>query len=202
MEDQHRQDQLPIAVILLAEEPYAIEHAYAVTSHRSLGLSRERVYLAIDTSRSEELVNRRQFCVGVSRAIEDARVYRDERLALVRAVSRDQGRETALELLRKDDERHEHGDDSALGRDRRGEGADRGREPSRLGAEGPRGEARASSDPERDRLTGAERVPGEGAARGARGGREARLPAYPWLTPAGGRRRKLVDRAGLEPATS
>ena len=43
------------------KEPRAIDHAYAVTSHRSQGLSRERVYLAIDTAHSEELVNRRHF---------------------------------------------------------------------------------------------------------------------------------------------
>jgi len=66
---------------------------YAVTSHRSQGLSRERVYLTVDTSHSEELINRRQFYVGVSRAVEDARVYTDEphgvgagRLARNRAV--------------------------------------------------------------------------------------------------------------------
>jgi ATP-dependent exoDNAse (exonuclease V) alpha subunit len=81
------------------KEPQAIDHAYAVTSHRSQGLSRERVYLAVDTSHSEELVNRRQFYVGVSRAVEDARVYTDDRGALSRAVSREQDRESALSLL-------------------------------------------------------------------------------------------------------
>jgi ATP-dependent exoDNAse (exonuclease V) alpha subunit len=43
------------------KEPKALDHAYAVTSHRSQGLSRERVYLTVDTSHSQELVNRRQF---------------------------------------------------------------------------------------------------------------------------------------------
>ena len=81
------------------KEPKALDHAYAVTSHRSQGLSRERVYLAVDTSHSEELVNRRQFYVSVSRAVEDARVYTDDRLALSRAVSREQGRESALSVL-------------------------------------------------------------------------------------------------------
>src|SRR6267142_481530 len=81
------------------KEPRALDHAYAVTSHRSQGLSRERVYLTVDTSHSEELVNRRQFYVSVSRAVEDARVYTDNRLALSRVVSREQGRESALEVL-------------------------------------------------------------------------------------------------------
>ncbi len=83
------------------KEPRALDHAYAVTSHRSQGLTRERVYLAVDTSHSEELVNRRQFYVGVSRAVEDARVYTDDRLALSRAVSREEGRESALSVLER-----------------------------------------------------------------------------------------------------
>src|SRR5206468_11258219 len=82
-------------------EPRALDHAYAVTSHRSHGLSRERVYLTVDTFHSEELVNRRQSYVGVSRAVEDARVYTDDRSALSRAVSRDQVRESALSVLER-----------------------------------------------------------------------------------------------------
>jgi hypothetical protein len=89
----------PRRVRLDLKEPRALDHAYAVTSHRSQGLSRERVYLAVDTSHSEELVNRRQFYVGISRAVEDARVYTDDRGALSRAVSREQGRESALSVL-------------------------------------------------------------------------------------------------------
>ena len=79
-------------------EPRALDHAYAVTSHRSQGLSRERVYLTVDTRHSEELVNRRQFYVSVSRAVEDARVYTDDRAALARVVSREQVRESALQV--------------------------------------------------------------------------------------------------------
>jgi conjugative relaxase-like TrwC/TraI family protein len=82
-------------------EAMALDHAYAVTSHRSQGLSRERVYLTVDTGRSEELVNRRQFYVSVSRAVEDARVYTDDRGALARVVSREQGRESALSLMER-----------------------------------------------------------------------------------------------------
>src|SRR4029077_4768758 len=46
----------------------------------------------------EELVNRRQFYVSVSRAVEDARVYTDDRAALARVVSREQVRESALQV--------------------------------------------------------------------------------------------------------
>jgi hypothetical protein len=178
-------------------EPRAIDHAYAVTSHRSQGLSRERVYLAVDTSHSEELVNRRQFYVGVSRAVEDARVYTDDRSALVRAVSREQGREsalqvadrapahesrtvalrreTALDLVRSDDERRgrERTDGRAAGSDRRGKDADRGPLAPGRGAEGPAGPARGASGPERGRSAGADRVPGQGDAGAALSGRAA-----------------------------
>jgi ATP-dependent exoDNAse (exonuclease V) alpha subunit len=88
-------------VRLNLNEPMALDHAYAVTSHRSQGLSRERVYLTVDTSRSEELVNRRQFYVSVSRAVDDARVYTDDRRALARVVSREQSRESALSLVER-----------------------------------------------------------------------------------------------------
>jgi ATP-dependent exoDNAse (exonuclease V) alpha subunit len=80
------------------KEPRALDHAYAVTSHRSQGLSRERVYLTVDTSHSEELVNRRQFYVSVSRAVEDAKVYTDDRRARCRRAyeaARGEGREGA-----------------------------------------------------------------------------------------------------------
>ena len=76
----------------------ALDYAYAVTSHRSQGLSRERVYVTVDTRHSDELVNRRQFYVSVSRAVQDARVYTDDRAALARAVSREQTRENALSI--------------------------------------------------------------------------------------------------------
>ena len=79
-------------------QPRPIDHAYAVTSHRSQGLSRERVYVSIDTTHSAELVNRRQFYVSVSRAVEDVRVYTDDRAALTRAVAREQERQQAVEV--------------------------------------------------------------------------------------------------------
>jgi hypothetical protein len=178
-------------------EPRAIDHAYAVTSHRSQGLSRERVYLAVDTSHSEELVNRRQFYVGVSRAVEDARVYTDDRSALSRAVSREQGREsalqiadrapvhesrvmalrreTALDLVRKGNERRgRDADGRALGSDRRGKDADRGPLSPGGRAQGAAGPARGALGPERDGASGADRVPGQGAAGRARESRAAR----------------------------
>ncbi len=193
-------------------EPRAIDHAYAVTSHRSQGLSRERVYLAVDTSHSEELVNRRQFYVGVSRAVEDARVYTDDRSALVRAVSREQGREsalqvadrapvhesrtaalrreTALDLVRSGDERRgRDADGRAAGSDRRGKDADRGPVAPGRRAEGAAGPSRGASGPERGRAAGSDRVPGQGDAGTARASRAARGEAE---------RGRGPDRAVLE----
>jgi conjugative relaxase-like TrwC/TraI family protein len=197
------------------KEPRALDHAYAVTSHRSQGLSRERVYLAVDTSHSEELVNRRQFYVGVSRAVEDARVYTDDRSALSRAVSREQGRESALSVLERVPAREtraatlrretpldlvrsshgrsdgrERGDGRAAGSDRRGADADRGREPLGRGAEGPAGPARGAAGPERDRAAGADRVPGQRDAGATGPGRAAGLEAGP----GGGAAHPVLER--------
>jgi len=196
-------------------EPRAIDHAYAVTSHRSQGLSRERVYLAVDTSHSEELVNRRQFYVGVSRAVEDARVYTDDRSALVRAVSREQGREsalqvadrapahesrtaalrreTALDLVRSGDERRgRDADGRAAGSDRRSKDADRGPVSPQRGAEGAPGPARGAAGAERGRAQGADRVPGQGNAGAARASRAARGEAERGRGPD----RALAERPG------
>src|SRR5206468_5866352 len=170
------------------KEPRALDHAYAVTSHRSQGLSRERVYLTVDTSHSEDLDNRRQFYVSVSRAVEDVRVYTDDRSALARAVSREQGREnalsvldraparetratvlrreTALDLVRCSDEHsgRERTDGRAPGSDRRNKDADRGPHAPQRGPEAEAGAARGAAGPERGRVAGPDRVPGQGHA--------------------------------------
>jgi conjugative relaxase-like TrwC/TraI family protein len=203
-------------------EPRALDHAYAVTSHRSQGLSRERVYLTVDTSHSEELVNRRQFYVSVSRAVEDARVYTDDRGALARAVSREQGREsalsildraparqsraavlrreTALDLLRCPDERsgRERTDGRAPGSDGRDKDADRGSHAPGRGAEGETGAARGAPGAERGRLAGTDRVPGQGHPGAARPGRTAGLEAGR----GGGEHRPAPERSGAPDAGS
>jgi conjugative relaxase-like TrwC/TraI family protein len=182
------------------KEPLALDHAYAVTSHRSQGLSRERVYLTVDTSHSEQLVNRRQFYVSVSRAVKDARVYTDDRLALSRAVSREQSRESALEVLdrlprgskaellrsetpldlaRSTHERgeRERGTGRPAGSDRRSPDADRGLDAPGRGAEGQGRASRGASGPERGRPAGADRVPGQRDAGRAGASRAAGLEA-------------------------
>jgi conjugative relaxase-like TrwC/TraI family protein len=197
------------------KEPRALDHAYAVTSHKSQGLSRERVYLTVDTSHSEELVNRRQFYVSISRAVEDARVYTDDRRALSRAVSREQSRESAIEVLdrvsrgskaerlrsetpldlvRSTHERseRERGTGRAIGSDRRSPDADRGIDAPRRGAEGPARAPRGASGPERSRAQGPDRVPRQGDA--------GRAGASRGASPEAGRRGG-DDRPAREPGT-
>ncbi len=182
------------------KEPRALDHAYAVTSHKSQGLSRERVYLTVDTHHSEELVNRRQFYVSVSRAIERAHVYTDDRAALERVVSREQGREGALDLAERAsgrqadtklaamkretaldvsdrssrDERREQGREYAGGRAAGGAGrragADRGADEALGRAAREAGHATRAAGAERGRAQGEERVPGPGDAGRARPG--------------------------------
>ena len=49
----------------------------------------DRVIVNVDSMRSAQLVNRRQFYVSISRARHDARVYTDDAEALRRAVARE-----------------------------------------------------------------------------------------------------------------
>lgn len=172
-------------------QPRALDHAYAVTSHRSQGLSRERVYLTVDTSHSEELVNRRQFYVSVSRAVEDAKVYTDDRSALTRAVSREQGHEGALEIAARSQQpsrsapiarpldvaerspKDERAERAGAGRDAgRGAGTARRDEAPGRGAGNETRAAQGTARPERGRAKGTDRVPGPGAARATEGRRE------------------------------
>jgi ATP-dependent exoDNAse (exonuclease V) alpha subunit len=59
----------------------------------------DRVIVNVDSMRSAQLVNRKQFYVSISRARQDARVYTDDAHALRRAVGRDQRKEVALEMV-------------------------------------------------------------------------------------------------------
>ncbi|HVO11547.1 MAG TPA: AAA family ATPase, partial [Vicinamibacteria bacterium] len=197
-------------------EPRALDHAYALTSHRSQGLSRERAYLTVDTSHSEELVNRRQFYVSVSRAVKDARVYTDDRLALSRVLSREQVREGALELLDRapvktrierlrsetaldlvgsshEGGERERGAGRTPGSDRRGPDLHRGADTPGRGAEGAGRAPGRASGPERGRAQGADRVPGQdgaGPAGASRG--ESRGPGR------GGRQDRGADDSGRD----
>ena len=56
-----------------------IDYGYASTSHSSQGATVDRVIANIDTLRSAELVNRKQFYVSISRARHALTIYTDDR---------------------------------------------------------------------------------------------------------------------------
>jgi hypothetical protein len=76
-----------------------LDHGYAVTSHASQGATVDRVLVNIDTTRSRELVNRKQFYVSLSRARHDALIFTDSREAMPRAISRTADKAIALDAV-------------------------------------------------------------------------------------------------------
>jgi conjugative relaxase-like TrwC/TraI family protein len=76
-----------------------IDYGYASTSHSSQGATVDRVIVNVDTMRSVDLVNQKQFYVSISRARHDISIYTDDRSALQRAVSRTPEKSIALERL-------------------------------------------------------------------------------------------------------
>lgn len=77
-----------------------IDYGYASTSHSSQGATVDRVIANIDTLRSVELVNRKQFYVSISRARDGVTIYTDDREALRHAVNRNREKSVALEQAR------------------------------------------------------------------------------------------------------
>jgi len=76
-----------------------IDYGYASTSHSSQGATVDRVIVNIDTARSVELVNRKQFYVSISRARHGVTVYTDDSSALRHAVDRTREKSVALERI-------------------------------------------------------------------------------------------------------
>jgi ATP-dependent exoDNAse (exonuclease V) alpha subunit len=76
-----------------------LDHGYAVTSHASQGATVDRVLINIDSTRSRELVNRKQFYVSLSRARHDALIFTDSREAMPRAISRTADKAIALDAV-------------------------------------------------------------------------------------------------------
>jgi ATP-dependent exoDNAse (exonuclease V) alpha subunit len=77
-----------------------IDYGYATTSHSSQGATVDRVIVNVDTNRSVELVNQKQFYVSISRARHGISVYTDDRGRLDRAVGRNREKSLALERIR------------------------------------------------------------------------------------------------------
>ncbi len=93
--DHGRRLKLPLA------QAQHIDLGYATTSHASQGSTVDRVLINIDSHRSPDLVNQRQFYVSLSRPRKEARVYTDDADRLRRAVARKQDKELALDLVQK-----------------------------------------------------------------------------------------------------
>ena len=77
-----------------------IDYGYASTSHSSQGTTVDRVIVHVDTNRSPELVNRKQFYVSISRARHSVSLYTDDRARLDLAVGRNREKSLALEHVR------------------------------------------------------------------------------------------------------
>jgi conjugative relaxase-like TrwC/TraI family protein len=77
-----------------------IDYGYASTSHSSQGSTVDRVIVHVETNRSPELVNRKQFYVSVRRARHAVSLYTDDRARLSLAVGRNRETSLALEHVR------------------------------------------------------------------------------------------------------
>ena len=82
-----------------AERLRHIDHGNASTSHSSQGATVGRVIVNVDTTRSAQLLNRKQFYVSISRARYAVSIYTDDRDRLRQTVSRNREKSTALEAL-------------------------------------------------------------------------------------------------------
>jgi len=78
-----------------------VDLGYASTSHASQGSTVDRVILNIDSTRSVDLVNIRQWYVSSSRSEFDVRVYTDNLQGMRRAVARTQEKEIALDVVKQ-----------------------------------------------------------------------------------------------------
>jgi conjugative relaxase-like TrwC/TraI family protein len=79
-----------------AKEMRHFDHGYAVTSHSSQGLTAERVIVNIDSRVHSDLVNTRFAYVAVSRGSHDAQLYTDNATSLVKNLSHDVVKSSAL----------------------------------------------------------------------------------------------------------
>lgn len=92
--DGKRQVELP------ADHPLHVDHAYATTVHSAQGLTCNRVLIEADTQSRTTASD--VFYVAVSRARHEAIVYTNDRSKLPDAVTRENHKHAALELLRRE----------------------------------------------------------------------------------------------------
>jgi len=91
--DNGRRLRLPL------DQARHIDLGYATTSHALQGATVDREIAHIDSRRSVDLINQRQFYVSTSRERKELRVYTDDLQGLRRAVARRQHKELALDVV-------------------------------------------------------------------------------------------------------
>jgi ATP-dependent exoDNAse (exonuclease V) alpha subunit len=90
--DNHRQIEFN------PNEHRHLDHAYAITSHSSQGLTAERVLVHADTSVHPDLLNSRFGYVSISRASLDARIYTNDTTDLGQRLSGEVSKSSAIDL--------------------------------------------------------------------------------------------------------
>jgi ATP-dependent exoDNAse (exonuclease V) alpha subunit len=93
--DSRRRLKLPM------DQVRHIDLGYATTSHALQGATVDREIAHIDSRRSVDLINQRQFYVSTSRERKELRVYTDDLKGVRRAVARQQDKELALDVVQK-----------------------------------------------------------------------------------------------------
>jgi ATP-dependent exoDNAse (exonuclease V) alpha subunit len=93
--DRGRRLMLPL------EQARHIDLGYATTSHALQGATVDREIAHIDSRRSVDLINQRQFYVSTSRERKELRVYTDDLQGMRRTVARKQDKELALDVVQK-----------------------------------------------------------------------------------------------------
>jgi conjugative relaxase-like TrwC/TraI family protein len=86
------------AVNFDAKEMRHFDHGYAVTSYSSQGLTAERVIVNVDSNVHSDLVNKRFAYVALSRGSHDAQIYTDNAASLVKNLTHDVVKSSALEV--------------------------------------------------------------------------------------------------------
>jgi hypothetical protein len=85
-------------VVLPADRPLHVDHAYATTVHSSQGTTAERVL--IDAATKSRTTAKDVCYVAISRARQEARIYTNDRARLPLATAREHRKHAAMELER------------------------------------------------------------------------------------------------------
>jgi conjugative relaxase-like TrwC/TraI family protein len=78
-----------------------IDYGYVSTSYAAQGATVDRVIVHVDSMRTAQLVNQKQFYVSISRARYDARLYTEDAQALRRVVAREPKKEIARDAIKE-----------------------------------------------------------------------------------------------------